>query len=80
MKQKEPLKDKIECFDGRVHKDGKHFKDCDMYFSVQDTKLAVEWLKEQLIITMKPQKGKICWNYTQVGDLIDKAFPDLNTS
>jgi hypothetical protein len=26
---------KIVCFDGRPHADGKHFKNCDMYYPVQ---------------------------------------------
>lgn len=82
-----PLKSQIQCFDGRPHKEGKHFEDCDMYFSVKSMKSAVEYLKEQIDnLYHKFPKGDV-WRASNdtVCDMceeymikkIDETFPDL---
>lgn len=72
----EPLKDKIVCFDGRPHIGGKHFEDCDMYFSVQKVKSAVEWFKKEINKSGYGEPRKI---YLQkLYDMIAQAFEDVN--
>lgn len=56
----ELTKNKIRCFDGRPHINGKHFEDCDMYFTVNDVKLAVRLFKKRIDRLKKENRdGKI---------------------
>ncbi len=79
------LKNKIECFDGRPHIDGKHFEDCDMYFAINSVKLAVERLKERvdmlIVENVKSwERGERVVYENKIHKfkiIIDETFPDL---
>jgi len=77
VEKPEPLKDKIECFDGRPHRrfsdeDIRHFEDCEMYFSVNDVASAVQWLKDELY-----KLGFELQECVAMDRVIDKAFADV---
>jgi hypothetical protein len=74
------LKNKIDCFDGRAHIDGKHFKDCDMYFSYTNVKNAVDWLKHKIkkeVFPIKEHQRGDCHKIGVCLKAIDEAFEDV---